>query len=446
MPGEVSDLEVSPVEMKELINDIYLTNRAFITDGYDKCLDHISRKWIDLEIHEFDSGEEIWNSWEIPKKWSVDHGYIKSEGERILDFDDHPLHLISYSSSFGGDVSREELVEHIYTYPDIPDAIPYHFRLNYRPWESEWGFCACKEFVDSLGKSEYYVSIDTSFAPGKMKVAEHTIEGRYDETILLCAHLDHTGMANDDLSGVAVGLDIMRQFEKYDGLQYSYKLLIVPEILGTAAYLDRFSDETSKFKYGILLEMLGNDNRPLLQRSFTGDSKIDDISIAALKESFENYEIGGFRQEVGNDELILEGPGFEIPTVSINRFPYPEYHTHLDDISIIHESKLREAGDYILTVIDFLERDFVPVRDFVGVPSLANPKYDLYIDPGQKQIANSVRQGENLKQFSERVFRYLDGDYSTFEIANEFDLPFDFVFNYLKEWEEKGLIETEDEV
>jgi aminopeptidase-like protein len=434
--------------MKELIEELYLTNRGFITDDYRACLDYIDETELPLTYHEFPSGKEIWDSWVVPQKWSVEHAYLSDGDDRLLSFADHPLHLISYSDSFEGWVSRERLRDHIHTHPENPDAIPWHFRLNYRPWESDWGFCASQRFVDSLEDEEYYVSIDTNFEDDALTVAEHHLPGQRDETIVLMAHLDHTGMANDDLSGVAAGIELMQRLGERSDRRYSYTFLIVQEMLGSAAYLSEYADRVSAFSYTIFLEMLGNDNRLLLQRTFEGDTKLDSIAERVLETRHGEYEVAEFRSQLGNDELILEAPGYEIPTISLLRGPYPEYHTHLDDPSIISEHRLEEAVSAVLDIVDILEADFVPRRTFSGIPSLANPKYDLYIDPRSDNI--HLEQGGNpdvevgdsggLNRFRDQVFRYLDGNHSAFEIADEFDLRFDFVDHYLRRFAEKNLV------
>jgi aminopeptidase-like protein len=427
--------------MKELIEELYLTNRGFVTDDYRKCLDYIDENELPLVYHQFQSGREIWDSWMIPEKWTVNHGYVETEQERLLSFADHPLHLISYSDSYEGWVPREELLDHIHTHSENPRAIPWHFRLNYRPWDSEWGFCASQKFVNSLDRKEYYVSINTTFEEDEMIVAEHHLPGNSDETIVLMAHLDHTGMANDDLSGVAVGIEVMRRLDELPDRRYSYKFLIVQEMIGSAAYLEEFPDGASDFIYGIFLEMLGNDNRLLLQRTFHGNSKLDAVAERVLETSISDSEVDGFRSQVGNDELILESPGYEIPTISLLRGPYPEYHTHFDDPSIISEQRLEEAVSYVLEVIDIFETDFVPIRDFRGIPSLANPKYDLYLDPNELPDVE-VGTGGQLDLFRDQVFRHLDTDQSVFDIAHEFELRFDFVHSYLTDFENKDLINS----
>ena len=337
-------------------------------------------------------------------------------------------------------MSLEELKKHLHYHPKISDAIPFHFRLNYRPWDSEWGFCVTKKFYDDLEEGEYHVNIDTEFVDGQLKIAEHHLEGEKEDTILLIAHLDHTGMANDDLSGVAVGLEIINELRKKKNRKYSYKLLIVPEMLGSAAYLEEYESLPKKVKYGIFLEMLGNENRLALQKTFEDDTKLDRIAEYVLKNDRDMFKIDSFRKIICNDEIIFESPGYEIPTISISRYPYHEYHTHLDNPSIISEERLQEASKYVLDVIEVLERDFTPLRDFRGMPSLANPKYDLYIDPGQPALKDSEIISENLKIFRDHVFRYLEGDHSVFDIAEKFELPFDFVHEYLTKFKDKNLV------
>jgi len=48
---------------------------------------------------------------------------------------------------------------------------------------------------------------------------------------------------------------------------------------------------------------------------------------------------------------VLNGPGVNVPCLSISRFPYPEYHTTDDNLDIMHEEKLQEAADVIEQII-----------------------------------------------------------------------------------------------
>jgi aminopeptidase-like protein len=426
--------------MKQLVEELYLTNRGFITDDYEQCLDYIDTHELNLELHVYESGTEIWDSWVVPQKWSVNEAYVAADGDRIIDYDDHPLHLISYSEPFERTVSQSELLEHVHTHPELPEAIPWEFRQNYRPWDGEWGFCARQQTVDALDSETYEVHIDTEFEDGEMLVGEHHIEGERDETILLAAHLDHTGMANDDLAGVAVGCELMNRLQQWESLTYSYTFLIVQELVGSAAYLARNADRIDDVQYGIFLEMPGNDNRILLQQTFTGETRLDRIAAYVLDRTVDDGEVGSFRSRIGNDEIVFESPGFEIPTLSVTRFPYEEYHSHFDTPEIISERRLENYCSYVERIIEVLESDFVPKRTFEGLPSLANPKYDLYIDPNEIDAGSE----ENIHEFRHRILRYLDGEKTAFEIADEFDLDYEFVRSYLEEFEACELIVSSD--
>jgi aminopeptidase-like protein len=279
-----------------------------------------------------------------------------------------------------------------------------------------------------------------------MEVAEHHIEGASEETVVLIAHLDHTGMANDDLAGVSVGCELIRRLRERDSLRYSYKFLIVQEMTGSAAYLATHESEAENFKYGIFLEMPGNDNRLLLQQSFTGDTRLDEIAEHCLHQTSDDGEVASFREVVGNDELIFEGPGFEIPTISISRAPYEQYHTNLDDPSILTEERLEEYCGLVESIINIFETDFTPVRTFRGVPSLAHPKYDLYLDPSQPALQTESDyediEGE-LSEFRDRLLRLLDGNYTVFDLACRFNLEYEWVRDYLRQFEKKELIRIE---
>jgi len=93
-----------------------------------------------------------------------------------------------------------------------------------------------------------------------------------------------------------------------------------------------------------------------------------------------------------------------------------------------------------MSVIDVLETDFVPLRTFDGIPSLSHPDYDLYVGPGQVTDEDAVVDDGSLLQFRDGLFRYLDGDHTAFDIASTFGMQFEWVRDYLLEFEDRGLI------
>ncbi|HEY9479934.1 MAG TPA: DUF4910 domain-containing protein, partial [Gemmatimonadaceae bacterium] len=256
--------------MREMVDGLWRLHRHIISDGYDAGLVALAGQ-LPMTIHEYPSGTEAW-SWIVPEKWMCHEAYLETlDGERLFSHDDHPLHVVSYSLPFEGEVSRETLLEHLHVHPMIPRAIPFIFKY----YERDWGLCCSRELRDSLGDDHYRVVIRTSSSYGTLKVGEVVAPGASDETIVLCAHLCHPAMVNDDLSGLVVGMDVMRALLARRDLHYTYRFIIVPETIGSLAWLSANEELIPKMRGGLFLEMLGRDYPHALQRSFGDDTDVD---------------------------------------------------------------------------------------------------------------------------------------------------------------------------
>ena len=95
------------------------------------------------------------------------------------------------------------------------------------------------------------------------------------DCFVLVAHLCHPAMVNDDLSGVVVGLEVARALLAGPQPYYTYRLLILPETIGSVAYLSHHEALIPDMAAGLFLEMLGNDSPHALQGSFQPDSQAD---------------------------------------------------------------------------------------------------------------------------------------------------------------------------
>ena len=119
----------------------------------------------------------------------------------------------------------------------------------------------------------------------------------------------------------------------------------------------------------------------------SGDSGLDALIPAALAASGAAHRVAAYPEIIVNDEYIWEAYG--IPMSSLSRFPYPEYHSSRDDMSIIRERSLEEAVEVLLHAIDALESTPLVRKTFVGTICLSNPRYDLYVDPGQPAFGDA---------------------------------------------------------
>jgi aminopeptidase-like protein len=191
--------------MIDLIQELWFLKRDIVSDDFDRALTRLAEE-VPMTIYEYATGEPCW-TWQVPEKWTCHEAFLETlDGRRLLDYEDHPLHVVSYSLPFEGVVKREQLLQHLHTHPRLPDAIPYVFKY----YERDWGLCASKTLRDSLAADEYRVVIRTSFEPGSLKVGEIVIPGESEETFVMVTHLCHPAMVNDDLTGVVVGIDTAR--------------------------------------------------------------------------------------------------------------------------------------------------------------------------------------------------------------------------------------------
>lgn len=427
--------------MKKLLEELYMLDRQLINDDTDRTLGIIQRELPQMEIFRVPSGTECW-TWIIPEKWTVHEAYISDGVRKIVDFKDHPLHLVSYSLPIDKWVSREELIKHLhvhhsyradggYIVPERPKAIPWVFKY----YERDWGFCMQKSRLSEIKGDKFYVKIDTEFMPDFLKIGELTIPGKKEEMVVIITNICHPAQVNDSISGVVVAIDVAKRLSKKKN-NYTYKFLFLPETIGSIAYLSQNEDLIPKMKYGIFTEMVGHKNSFVLQYSKQQNSKLDRVAEYVLKNEQPNYRTGKFREVICNDEGVFDGPGIDIPTISLSRWPYPEYHTSDDCPDIIFNEMLEQARDIILKIIRILDCDFVPVNKFKGPLFLS--RYGLWVNwhesPEKKKMSEDI----------EKIMMYMDSSLSTFDLADKLNINFDSVVEFLEALWINNLIEKKD--
>lgn len=411
--------------MMQLIHDLWFKRRDLISDGFDESLEYIS-KIIPFKIHEIPTGTECW-TWRVPNKWSVEEAFIEDlNGHRLLDVKEHPLHVMSYSSPINRIVTRKELFKHLRSQPDRPAAIPF-FPLHYR---KNWGFCIQHNRLKEFTKDKYRICINSRFESGTLKVGDFTVPGKMSEkTIVIMAHLCHPTMVEDDLTGVAVLVEIAKWMKKRSP-HYTHEFLLVPETIGSIAYLSQNENIIPKLKYGIFLEMLSNKNSLALQLTRQGDTQLDRIAQRVMESKIKFFREGPFGRVIGNDEKVLNGPGVNVPTISISRFRYPEYHTSDDNPSIIVEKNLEESRDLVIEILKILDNNYRPKRTFKGPPFLT--KFGLWVD---------WRINRRLSQNIQLLMLKLEGDKSIFDIAEELEMKFNDVLKFVNKLFDNNLVE-----
>jgi aminopeptidase-like protein len=355
------------------------------------------------------------------------------DGKRLIDYANHPLHVVSYSLPFEGVVGREELLEHLHFHPHLPEAIPFVFKY----YERDWGLCAPQTLRDSLADENYKVVIRTIFEPGTLKVGEVVIPGESQKTFILVAHSCHPAMVNDDLTGVVVGIDLVRNLLAGPRPYYTYRLLVLPETIGSVAYLSHNEHLIPNMVAGLFLEMLGNDSPHALQGSFQSDSQADRCLVSALRGLDPKGYTGLYRKVTPNDERQFNAPGVRIPMLSISRAekpsfpprPYHEYHTSLDTPAIITQARLEASRDLVISFLQAWEHNQFIVNNFKG--EIFCSGYGIWIDY-RTNPEGSLR----LFEIMERC----DGEHTVADIATELGISFQSVWEVVSLFLEKGLV------
>lgn len=419
----------------ELINELWFLPRHLISPGYDAALTRLAAE-LPMTIHEVQSGAKVW-TWTIPESWVCHEAYLETlSGKRLLDLSDHPLHVVSYSLPFESEVSREELLSHVRVHPNLPDAIPYVFKV----YQRDWGLCASQVFRDSLKEDHYRVVIRTEFSKGTLKIGEILIPGERQECFMVAAHLDHPAMVNDDLTGVVVSLEVARRLLAGPKPFFSYRFLFFPETLGSIAYLSRHEDLIPQMQGGLFLEMLGNDAPHALQTSFQKTSPADLALITALRGLEPKAYVGGFRTVIDNDERQFNSPGVRVPMLSLSRVvnpqlpearfrPYPEYHSSLDTPDIISEDRLENSVETVLGLLKAFDQNLFVVNHFKGEVFASG--YGLWVDYKTDSAAHKRRF---------EIMDRCDGLHRTADIAEELDISFQDVWDVIAKLLENDLV------
>ncbi|MFG6179344.1 DUF4910 domain-containing protein [Halomonas sp. THAF12] len=423
--------------MMQLIADLAPLNRVICSSDYDATIAYLKEVLPFRELT-YPAGDR-YNGWVIPPKWDVKAAHIYHEGELIYDGCWHPMAVMALSTPFRGRVSREELREHLHFDHRFDDRIPFHFRQLFTSWKRDWGFCVTRAFYDSLPSGDYDVLIETEEAPGPLRVLDYHLPGRLDETIVFGANLDHPGVANDGISGVAVGIALFDWLRRQD-VKFSYRLVLSPGIMGNEYYLGRMpAEERSLLLEGAMLEMLGSPTPLNLQLSRSRASNIELAFQDVLGESDAAHRVGEFESLLLNDEYIWEAYG--VPMSSLSRFPYPEYHTDADNVALMDGDRLEQSLGLVKRAISNIETSAVIQKRFLGNICLSNPKYDLYVDPGQAAFGDQYDDMRRRMRLLMDTVPTLSRPVTSDRLSRQVGLPLDIVENYLKRWYEKGLID-----
>lgn len=388
--------------------DLFPINRSLSGDGVRQTLQYIKNIIPDLQLKSFKCGERVYD-WTIPDEWNIRDAWIKnSSGEKIIDFKNSNLHILGYSSPVHKKISLKELDQYLYSIPSQPDAIPYI--TSY--YKRRWGFCLSHNQRRQLQNDLYEVYIDSDFKKGSIDYGELKIKGDSEKEVLLSCNVCHPSLANNELSGPTIVTAIAKWLLNQKKLNYSYRILFIPETIGSIAYLsENLKELQENVIAGFAAYCMGDEKN----FCFISTPSEKTYSDKIVEHVYKHYTDGNYLKlpftERGSDERQYCSPRVNLPVNGVCRSKsgmYDEYHTSLDNLSVISPVGLQGGYDILQNCIFVLEMDKIYRTTVFCEPQLG--ARGLYPTLSTKEELRSTKIMMNL-------IAYSNGQLSLFDIA-----------------------------
>lgn len=405
-------------EMHEWATDLFPITRSITGEGVRQTLRYLQSKIPDLKIYDVPSGSSAFD-WTVPQEWVIRDAYIADEnGHRVIDFKKNNLHLVGYSTSVNCWMTKDELEPHLYSLPEQPTAIPYVTAY----YKKHWGFCLSEQQRRKLKDVRYKVVIDSDHIDGVLNYGEVILPGKTSNEVLLSTYICHPSMANNELSGPVVTTALTQWISQLENRHYTYRIIFIPETIGSLVYLSKHLKHLKKHVYaGFNINCVGDERCYSYLPSRNENTISDLIAKHVLTHIDPDYKSYTWLDR-GSDERQFCAPGIDLPIASIMRSKfgeYPEYHTSLDDLSLITPKGLNGGYQAIKSAIDVLENNVLPVSNVLGEPQLG--KRNLYPNIGVKGAKEAI---PDLKTMI-HIISYCDGNRTLLEIAEKINQPFE---------------------
>ena len=414
-------------QLHAFASELYPICRSITGAGTRATLDAVSRI-VPLERVEVPTGTKVFD-WDVPREWNIRDAWIKNAaGERVVDFQRHNLHVMSYSTPVRARMSLAELRPHLFSLPEQPTWIPY--RTSY--YRDNWGFCLTHEALQALPEGEYEVCIDSTLEPGALSFGQAVLPGDSSEEILIWTHVCHPSLANDNLSAIAVAAHLARSLATRPRA-LTYRFVFAPTTIGAITWLALNEAHVGRIKHGLVLASLGDRGSFVYKRSRRGDAEVDRVLeyVIGTEGSVEDFSPYGY------DERQFCSPGFDLPVGRFSRTPngrYPEYHSSADNLDFITAESLGASLEACERVCSVLEGN-VRYRNLL-------PKCEPRLGP-RGLYRNAT--GRNPSEFEHALLWVLnqsDGTRDLLSIARRSRLDFAVIANAATAARDAGLLEA----
>lgn len=427
-----SDVNIG-AQMHSWVADLFPICRSITGPGVRSTLQYIQRLIPELTIYSVSSGTKAFD-WTVPDEWTIRDAYIAdSAGNRIVDFKTCNLHVVGYSVPINSWVSLEELDKHLHSLPAQPDAIPYvtSYYLRY------WGFCISHTQRQSLRPGLYHCVIDSDLRAGCLNYGELIIRGSSPQEVLLSTYICHPSLANNELSGPVVATALARWLGSLHARQYTYRILFIPETIGSIVYLSRHLDYLkSHVVAGFNISCVGDQGGYSYIPSRNGCTISDQVALHTLRYLDPKFVRHTWLSR-GSDERQYCAPGVDLPIATIMRTrfgDYPEYHTSLDDLSVVTPTGLEGGFMALKLAVGIIEQNCYPMATMLCEPQLSKHGLRTTLGGGTRSwLGDDAGLLSNLLTFS-------DGTISLLEIAELIGVTFWELLPFVNTLQGRGLL------
>ena len=432
----MSKIRNQSFKMYNWCKDLFPICRSITGKGIKKTLSYFEKINPNLSRVKFKSGSKVFD-WTIPEEWNIDDAYIKHEsGKKFSEFKKNNLHVVNFSAPINKKLNRSDLLKNVFSLKKKKNAIPYV--TSY--YKKNWGFCMTHKDKLKLPSGKYNAVIKSSFSKGSLELSHALIKGKSKNEIFFSSYVCHPSMANNELSGPVILNALMQYIKfKYKKTNFSYRFVLLPETIGSIAYLSRYRKSLKKnMLMGFNLSCLG-DNRAYSIIKGPNGKNLPYFALYSFLKKKKNLKIYNFTSR-GSDERQYCAPGIELPLVGYCRSKYgtyPEYHTSKDNLKIISQKSLKESLKVLQNLVDCIELYCAELSWFPKLTTFCEPnlsKRNLY-----PTVSKSNTLTKDLK-LRKNLLAYSNGKRSIFEISNILNGDIYKVFQEFKLLVNKGLI------
>jgi aminopeptidase-like protein len=208
-------------------------------------------------------------------------------------------------------------------------------------------------------------------------------------------------------------------------LRYTYRIIFIPETIGSICYLSRHLGEMRKNTIaGFNISCIGDDRDYSYLPSKNGNTLTDRVALHVLKHHAKKYTKYSFLDR-RSDERQYCSSGVDLPVVTVARtlyWNYPEYHTSLDDLTVISPEGLGGGYMALRRCIECIEENKTMVTTTPCEPQLGRRGMFPTLSKSKGSVEIVLEKLTAIDLLN--MWAYCDGNHDLLDIADKIQVPF----------------------